>query len=114
MTLNPPLAAATPPAAFDVMRSTAASRAALGAAVALALLAATLPFWGESSWMREFVEIACYLIFAIMWNLLAGYGGMVSIGQQAFFGFGGYVMLMLGNFAGVNPFIAVPLGALAA
>ena len=64
--------------------------------------------------MREFVEIACYFIFAMMWNLLAGYGGMVSIGQQAFFGLGGYVMLMLGNFAGVNPFVAVPLGALAA
>ena len=28
--------------------------------------------------MREFVEIACYFIFAMMWNLLAGYGGMVS------------------------------------
>ena len=50
----------------------------------------------------------------MMWNLLAGYGGMVSIGQQAFFGFGGYVMLMLGNFAGLNPFVAIPLGALAA
>ena len=59
--------------------------------------------------MREFVEIACYFIFAMMWNLLAGYGGMVSIGQQAFFGLGGYVMLVLGNFAGVNPFVAVPL-----
>ena len=92
----------------------AASRAALWVAVALVVLAASLPFWGESSWMREFVEIACYFIFAMMWNLLAGYGGMVSIGQQAFFGFGGYVMLMLGNFVGLNPFIAIPLGALAA
>jgi branched-chain amino acid transport system permease protein len=49
-----------------------------------------------------------------MWNLLAGYGGMVSIGQQAYFGFGGYIMLMLGNFAGVNPFVAVPLAAVCA
>jgi len=84
----------------------------------LVLLAAALPWWAPegsaSSWMRDFVEIACYFIFAMMWNLLAGYGGMVSIGQQAFFGFGGYVMLVLGNFAGVNPFVAVPLGALAA
>ena len=78
------------------------------------LAAATLPFWGESSWMRDVVEISCYLIFAMMWNLLAGYGGMVSIGQQAFFGLGGYVMLILGNFAGVNPFIAIFLGALVA
>ena len=84
---------------------------ATGVAIALA---ASLPWWGESSWMREFVEIACYLIFAMMWNLLAGYGGMVSIGQQAYFGIGGYAMLALGNFAGVNPFIAVPLGAIAA
>ncbi|HMN79467.1 MAG TPA: branched-chain amino acid ABC transporter permease [Burkholderiaceae bacterium] len=88
--------------------------AVLIVAVALVAVAASLPFWGESSWMREFVEMACYFIFAMMWNLLAGYGGMVSIGQQAFFGVGGYVMLALGNFVQVNPFVAIPLGALAA
>jgi branched-chain amino acid transport system permease protein len=64
--------------------------------------------------MREFNEMACYLIFAMMWNLLAGYGGMVSIGQQAYLGIGGYVLVALGNFTGINPFLAVPLGALAA
>ncbi|MGV3572394.1 MAG: branched-chain amino acid ABC transporter permease [Ramlibacter sp.] len=90
------------------------SRTALAVAGGLVLFAATLPFWGEPSWMREFVEIACYFIFAMMWNLLAGYGGMVSIGQQAFLGLGGYAMLALGNFGGVNPFLAVPLGGLAA
>ncbi len=101
----------------QVIRRNRSSRAALVAAVLLVLVAATLPWWAPegsaSSWMRDFVEIACYFIFAMMWNLLAGYGGMVSIGQQAFFGFGGYVMLILGNFAGLNPFVAVPLGALA-
>lgn len=97
----------------DVIRSTASSRAAAAMAAVLVLVAASMPLWAESSWLREFVEIACYFIFAMMWNLLAGYGGMVSIGQQAFFGFGGYVMLMLGNFAGVNPFLAIPLAALA-
>jgi len=102
------------PSFVAVERDTAASRGALAVGIALVLVAASLPFWGESSWMREFVEIACYFIFAMMWNLLAGYGGMVSIGQQAFFGFGGYAMLVLGNFAGLNPFVAIPLGALAA
>ena len=99
---------------FQVVRGTRASRVGLVVGLALVLLAASLPFWGESSWMREFVEIACYLIFAMMWNLLAGYGGMVSIGQQAFFGLGGYVMLALGNLAGFNPFVAVVVGAVAA
>ncbi len=102
----------------QVIRGSSQSRAALFAGLALVLIAATMPFWAPedsaSSWMREFVEIACYFIFAMMWNLLAGYGGMVSIGQQAFFGFGGYVMLVLGNFAGVNPFVAIPLSAIAA
>jgi branched-chain amino acid transport system permease protein len=101
-----------------VVRSTKLSRAALAVGIMLALAAAGVPWWAPaehaSAWMREFVEIACYFIFAMMWNLLAGYGGMVSIGQQAFFGCGGYVMLMLGNLAGVNPFVAVPFGALAA
>ena len=110
----------TPDAAvpMKVVRGTRASRAALGIGIALIAIAAALPLWAPaehaSSWMREFVEIACYFIFAMMWNLLAGYGGMVSIGQQAFFGFGGYVMLALGNFYSVNAFVAVPLGALAA
>ena len=97
-----------------VQRGTHASRVALVVALALVVTAASLPFWGESSWMRDFVEIACYFVFAMMWNLLAGYGGMVSIGQQAFLGLGGYAMLALGNFAGLNPFLAVPLGGLAA
>ena len=97
-----------------VQISTPMSRAAMAGACALAAAAATLPAWGQPSWMREFVEIACYFLFAMMWNLLAGYGGMVSIGQQAFFGLGGYALLILGNFAGFNPFIAVPVAALVA
>lgn len=96
---------------YQVLRGTRANAYLLLFGTAMSIFAASLPLWGESSWMREFVEIACYLIFAMMWNLMAGYGGMVSIGQQAFFGVGGYAMLVLGNFYGVNPFVAVVLGA---
>jgi len=98
----------------NVSRGTRGSQLSLSAGVILCLVAVSLPFWGESSWMREFVEIACYFIFAMMWNLLAGYGGMVSVGQQAFFGLGGYAMLSMATFWGVNPFVAIPLAALAA
>ena len=113
-TMSSAMPDAAPASEPTVVRSTVLSQVTLGVALVLVGVAASLPFWGESSWMREFVEIACYLVFALMWNLLAGYGGMVSIGQQAFFGLGGYAMLALGNFAGVNPFVAVPLAALAA
>jgi len=107
----------SPPSPVDVVRTTRTSRIALVVSLVLLVTAVALPAWAPAqqgpAWMREFVEIACYFVFAMMWNLLAGYGGMVSIGQQAFFGLGGYVMLMLGNFAGVNPFVAIPLAALA-
>ncbi|CAM5536655.1 branched-chain amino acid ABC transporter permease [Eoetvoesiella caeni] len=98
---------------IHVIRGTKGSQASLGVGALLCLIAASLPFWGESSWMREFVEIACYFIFAMMWNLLAGYGGMVSVGQQAFFGLGGYAMLSMSTFLGINPFVTIPLAAIA-
>ena len=99
-------------AAFTVSRATRASRIGGAIAVALVIGLSTFPFWADAGWMREFDEISCYLIFALMWNLLAGYGGMVSIGQQAFVGLGGYSLLVLGNHLHVNPFLAVPLAAL--
>ena len=87
----------TPQLSYSVSRATRASRAGGAVAIALILLLATFPFWADSGWMREFNEMACYLMFAMMWNLLAGYGGMVSIGQQAYLGLGGYALLVMGN-----------------
>jgi branched-chain amino acid transport system permease protein len=49
-----------------------------------------------------------------MWNLLAGYAGLVSIGQQAYVGLGGYALIVLADDLGVNPFLAVPLAGLVA
>ena len=97
---------------FTVERATKASRAgAIVAAVGLAVLG-SLPWWGESSWMRTLVEFACLLTLAQMWNLLAGYGGVVSIGQQAFIGLGAYALFVLADDLQVNPFLSVPLAGL--
>jgi branched-chain amino acid transport system permease protein len=97
---------------FQVVRATRASGAGAVVGVGLVALLATLPLWADAGTLRDLDELACYLIFAMMWNLLAGYGGMVSIGQQAFLGFGGYALLVLGNFFAINPFVAVPIAAL--
>ena len=43
--------------------------------------------------MRDLVELFTLLALAQMWNLLAGYAGLVSIGQQAFIGIGAYSLL---------------------
>jgi branched-chain amino acid transport system permease protein len=97
-----------------VSRSTAASRVgAWGAAVAAALLA-TLPWWADASTLRLVVEGVCLLVLAQMWNLLAGYGGLVSVGQQAYVGIGGYALVTLADLGGLDPFMCVPLAGLAA
>jgi branched-chain amino acid transport system permease protein len=81
---------------------------------ALFLVSVSMPFWAESSTLREFSEFACLFLMAQMWNLLGGYGGLVSIGQQAYIGIGAYALIGLGNFAGVNPFLAVGLAGVCA
>jgi branched-chain amino acid transport system permease protein len=94
----------------EVQRSTRVSRAGLGVAVAIAGGLATLPWWADSGTLRLIVEAVCLLVLAQMWNLLAGYGGLVSVGQQAYVGLGGYTLVTLADFAGLNPFVCVPLG----
>ena len=58
------------------------------------------------------------LALASLWNLLAGYAGLVSVGQQAFVGLGGYLLFALVILAGVHPIAAIliagPAGALVA
>ena len=46
-----------------------------------------------------------------MWNALAGYGGLVSVGQQAFIGIGAYGTIYLVDH-GVTPYLAMLLAAL--
>jgi len=99
---------------YTVTRATRASRIGGGALALVVAVLATFPLWADRGWMRDFDEFACYFLFALLWNLLAGYGGMVSIGQQAFFGIGGYALLAMGNLLHLNPFLAVPLASLAA
>lgn len=49
-----------------------------------------------------------YVILAAMWNALAGYGGLVSIGQQLFIGMGGYMLIRLSD-AGMSLYPALLL-----
>ena len=99
---------------LEIQRTTTASR--VGAALAALLVAAlvALPWVGDAGMMRMVVEFTALLVLAQMWNLLAGYAGLVSIGQQAFVGLGGYALIVLADDRGVNPFVAVPLAGLVA
>ena len=98
-----------------VTRATRASRiATLVAALALAMLALA-PWWAGRADMRLMGEIYLYLSLACLWNLMAGYAGLVSVGQQAYVGFGGYMLFALTVFGGLHPIAAIAAaGGLAA
>jgi branched-chain amino acid transport system permease protein len=90
-----------------IERATKASRAfALVAAPVLAALVA-LPWWSDAGWMRLIAEMAYYLALAQLWNLLAGYAGLVSVGQQAYVGLGGYALFYLTGAHNVNVYLAL-------
>jgi branched-chain amino acid transport system permease protein len=82
-------------------------------AVGFVVLAAA-PAWGGRDDLRLLSEIYAYVALASLWNLLAGYAGLVSVGQQAYVGLGGYVLFASTILAGIHPLLAVPLaGAIA-
>jgi branched-chain amino acid transport system permease protein len=102
------MSAARPTGTTQVRRYSATSRGALGVSGVLVLVLAWLPaFIGEST-INRLTQFFSLLILAVGWNLLAGYGGMVSIGQQAFLGLSSYAVLYL-SLHGVLAWWAVPI-----
>ena len=89
----------------------ARSTTGLGALwVAVVALLAFMPYLVSQADTSILLNFFVLLTMATMWNLLAGYAGMVSIGQQAFVGLGAYGVLVLAD-AGFNPVAAIPVAA---
>lgn len=67
------------------------------AAVLLVIVAllGSLPLWGSDYIVNIFLLIMLYMSLGHMWNLLSGYSGLVSLGQQSFVGLGGYALAMI-------------------
>jgi branched-chain amino acid transport system permease protein len=59
--------------------------------------------------MRLVAEMAYYLALAQLWNLLAGYAGLVSVGQQAYVGLGGYALFYMTGVLNMNVYPAFVL-----
>lgn len=105
MTENPSPA----PSPAIVRTQTPSGLVAMAIGVVLIGLLLSLPFWAGQGTIRSVIELCCYIAIAQMWNLLAGYAGLVSVGQQAFSGVAAYFMFILAQNFGVNPFAAALL-----
>ena len=84
----------------------------------LLLLAALmlLPQGLSDFWLFIAIEVLAFALYAISFNLLMGYGGMLSFGHAAFFGVGAYTGALLAKKAGVTSiwaFVLVMPGAMA-
>jgi len=97
-------------------------RAAIAAALVILLVAC--PAWGSDGTRATLIVFAYHAGLAQMWNLLAGYAGLVTFGQQLFIGLGGYTLAVGAERLGLGVWpsfalaavvaggLAVPVGAL--
>lgn len=68
--------------------------------------------------MRYLLRIFLYITLGEMWNLLSGFTGMTSLGQQAFIGIAGYTICVTSKYwgmpLGLGLLLAVIIGAIVA
>jgi branched-chain amino acid transport system permease protein len=97
---------------FTVTRATRASMVGTLLVAIVAAVLAAAPFWAGRDVLRLLIDLFMYLVLASLWNLLAGYAGLVSIGQQAFVGLGGYCLFALAALGGFSPLLGIPAAGL--
>lgn len=83
----------------------------LGALLVLGLLP---PFLPNDYAVTVLILCMLHAVLASSWNLLMGFAGIFSFGHQAFYGLGAYVSALLAMRAGVDPWLGLLAGGLAA
>jgi len=96
---------APPNLALTVARS-------LAAAAVVAMAAA--PYFLGATQLVVLTEFLSMLVLAVMWNLLAGYADIVTVGQHAFVGVGAYAFFGFAALAGLDPYRSIPLAGIVA
>lgn len=87
----------------------------LRAIVAAAVVAlAVAPYFLGATEIVLLTEFLSMLVLAIMWNLLAGYADIVTVGQHAFVGVGAYAFFGFTALAGIDTFLSIPLAGVIA
>jgi branched-chain amino acid transport system permease protein len=98
--------------AARVERWTWVSGSFSGALAALLVVLVFAPALFSQNAVNNLTELYFLVILAIMWNALAGYGGLVSVGQQAFIGIGAYAVVFLSVQHTMNPYAAMGVAIL--
>ena len=99
---------------YHVETKNRASKFAFYGGIIALIVAVALPFFAGRATIQDMFFILTMLVLAQWWNLLAGYGGLVSVGQQAFVGMGAYAMFGMVILAGWDPVPSILIAGLAA
>ena len=99
--------------AFRVQRWTRLSMASVGVTLFIIAVLAVVPFFFGADVDEQLTVLLIFVILAVMWNALAGYGGLISVGQQAFIGLGAYGTIFLTQH-GFTPYLAMIIAGLGA
>jgi branched-chain amino acid transport system permease protein len=82
--------------------------------VTITVVLVVLPLVGmPRSWILYLFLFFIYLAMANMWNLLAGYSGLISLCQPAFIGLAGYTLVIF-TWIGLPFYLGIIAGALVA
>jgi branched-chain amino acid transport system permease protein len=100
----------SPSDSMRVQRWTPLSLGSVAVSVAILVVLAFGPALFSPNVIDKLTTLFIYVLLAATWNALAGYGGLVSIGQQAFFGLGAYAVVRLAH-AGLSVYPALILAA---
>lgn len=79
-----------------------------------AICAALPALWLDAYYLNMLILIFLMAIMASSWNVMGGYTGYISLGQSAFLGVGAYTTAIAADAWSLSPFLAAPLGGLAA
>jgi len=82
------------------------------AAVAVIVALMLLPAYASRGLIQDLIFVLVMLTLAQLWNLIAGWGGLISVGQQAFVGLGAYGLFAATVLAGLDPLSAILLSGL--
>ncbi|MBY6141263.1 branched-chain amino acid ABC transporter permease [Leisingera daeponensis] len=99
---------------YAVTTRTSASAIALILGLSVLALLFAAPAFVSRGLIQDLFFILTMLVLAQFWNLLAGYGGLVSVGQQAFVGIGAYALYGSVILGGADPVSALLLSGAAA
>ena len=105
-------AVAAPHPRFQVQRWTPVSLLFTGGLSGLVVALAFGPVLLGENTQNNLIQLYFLVIMAMMWNALAGYGGLVSVGQQGFIGIGAYAAVFLSVQHGLNPYLSMLLATL--